>query len=71
MEHWWWGPGLSSGVGDARKFGSLSTATVHTKKQYMQSVFVLRLRIIFMYIFIFGKAKCVYELQLTINSIFE
>lgn len=28
MEHWWWGPGLWSGVGRARKFGSLSRATV-------------------------------------------
>lgn len=33
MEHWWWGPGLSSGVGAARKFGSLSTATVGKRKR--------------------------------------
>lgn len=33
MEHWWWGPGLPSGVGAARKFGSLSTATVGGKQR--------------------------------------
>lgn len=33
MEHWWWGPGLSFGVGAARKFGSLSTATASKRRR--------------------------------------
>lgn len=53
MEHWWWGPGLSSGVGDARKFGSLSTATV----QDNESVFALRSCLTWMKMYICDTAK--------------
>ena len=33
MEHWWCGPGFPSGLGAARKLGSLSTATLKQKRR--------------------------------------
>ena len=57
MEHWWWGPGLPSGVGDARKFGSLSTATVKTTKKITWNC--LLWSDLSLHTFIYHTAKCV------------